>query len=365
MTWIQLLGRFLRTTADITVGDIERLIETEGEYSQGTETEVVATTDEESMSIEDHMAQIPDNMFLPSVKAADITQIKYGQGIEIREVDFYKASLPQIDDSDKGKESLVEDSIQRHPAREFFSLICADIDFLVQLREQVIEDVVKFVNSLSFRRQVQEHKLEWTWPSNSLLFEGNNIVRSYFIRRNHRTIFSKSVHDRWAEPEGQVLPEDESSSSDVSIVYRSPSLDAEPSVQTSPVVDIISVPTDSVRLTPRNSDISLPSPHQSSSSASSMHFSDEILQDDDTAVKQILEYSSAAAVDQTSLPVAPTTYAAESFTELRASISWILINHEKASRRLGDYQSEILFKIDHLEKTFVDALTQQDLAFRC
>ncbi|KZV47945.1 hypothetical protein F511_38449 [Dorcoceras hygrometricum] len=32
--------------------------------------------------------------------------------------------------------------------------------------------------------------------------------------------------------------------------------------------------------------------------------------------------------------------------------------------RLGDSQSEILFKIDHLEKTFVEALTQQDLAFR-
>ncbi|KZV35285.1 hypothetical protein F511_21301 [Dorcoceras hygrometricum] len=460
--------------ADITIGDNERLIGTEGEKSQGTETEVVATTDEESMSIEEHLAQIPDNMFLPSVKAADVTQIWYGQGIGIREVDLYKASLPQIDDSDKGKESLVEDSIQGHPAREIFSLICADIDFLVQLREQVIEDVVKFVNSFSFRRlatlqseelytkeerhnfvsgtptttidlkvlelltvayhfalkvllrQVQEHKLEWTRPSNSLLFEGNNIVRSYFIPRNHRTIFSRSVHDRWAEvcvgvvqfsligslssahtinrcrdivgplidieeisigfrglfqrglntnsfaifldvfveqPEGQVLSEDESSS-DVSIVYRSPSLDAEPSVQTSPVVDIISVPTESACLTPRNSDISLPSPHQSSSSASSMNFSYEILQDDDTAVKQILESSSADVASQTSLPAAPTTDVAESFTELQASLSRIFINHEKASRRLGDSQSEILFKIDHLEKTFFDALTQQDLAFR-
>ncbi|KZV42874.1 hypothetical protein F511_17478 [Dorcoceras hygrometricum] len=69
-------------------------------------------------------------------------------------------------------------------------------------------------------------------------------------------------------------------------------------------------------------------------------------------------------VDQISLPTAPTTYAVESFTALRASISRIFVNHEKASRRLGDSQSEILFKIDHLEKTFVDALTQQDLAFR-
>ncbi|KZV36821.1 ABC transporter G family member 24-like [Dorcoceras hygrometricum] len=69
-------------------------------------------------------------------------------------------------------------------------------------------------------------------------------------------------------------------------------------------------------------------------------------------------------VDQISLPTAPTTDAAESFTALRTSISQIFVNHEKASRRLGDSQSEILFKIDHLEKTFVDALTKQDLAFR-
>ncbi|KZV50253.1 hypothetical protein F511_20864 [Dorcoceras hygrometricum] len=69
-------------------------------------------------------------------------------------------------------------------------------------------------------------------------------------------------------------------------------------------------------------------------------------------------------VDQISLPTAPTTDAVESFTALLASISRIFVNHEKASRRLGDSQSKILFKIDHLEKTFVDALTQQDLAFR-
>ncbi|KZV50464.1 leucine-rich repeat extensin-like protein 6 [Dorcoceras hygrometricum] len=463
---------------DITVGDTERiwiyypdpserLIATEGEQFQGIEIEVVATTDEESMYIEENLAQIPDNMFLPSIKAADITQIRYGQGIEIREVDFYKASIPQIDDSDKGKESLVEDSIQGHPAREICSLICADIDFLVQLREQVIEDVVQFFNYFSFReslvedsiqghpareicslicadidflvqlreqviedvvqffnyfsfqtdsvliaiqrrvliiakyrelllrkflearwhnfvsgtpttaidlkvlelftvdnhfalkvllRQVQEHKLEWTRPSNSLLFEGDNIVRGYFIPRNHRTIFSRSVHDRWAEVcvgvvqfsligslrsahtinrcRDIVVPlvdieeiptEDDSSSSDVSIVYRSPYLHAEPSVQTSPVVAIILVPTDSVRLSPHNSDISLPSPHQSSSSASSMHFIDDILQGADTPVNQI------------SLPPAPIADAAESFTALRASISRIFINHEKSSRRMGKW----------------------------
>ncbi|KZV46831.1 hypothetical protein F511_33137 [Dorcoceras hygrometricum] len=116
------------------------------EKNQEAEAEMVTTADE-SLSIEEHLAQIPDNLFLPSVLAADITQIRYGQGIEIREVDIYKASLPQIADTDKGKKPLVEYSVQG-----LFSLICADLDFLVQLREQVIKDVAKFFSSFSLKR---------------------------------------------------------------------------------------------------------------------------------------------------------------------------------------------------------------------
>ncbi|KZV39634.1 hypothetical protein F511_28705 [Dorcoceras hygrometricum] len=68
---------------------------------------------------------------------------------EFREVDAYKASLPQIDASDKGKGILVEDDVQGHPAREIFSLICADIVFLIALWEKVIEGVSIFVSSFS------------------------------------------------------------------------------------------------------------------------------------------------------------------------------------------------------------------------
>ncbi|KZV37071.1 hypothetical protein F511_25639 [Dorcoceras hygrometricum] len=220
-----------------------------------------------------------DDAILPSVLAAKPTKIKFGLGIQIprvHEVEQYKASLPQIAATNKGKEPLVADTIQGHPAREIFSLICADIDFLVQLREQVIEAVDTFFNSFNIRRlpalgsleaivakeekvltwgetdsvqkalqrrvyivakyrelllrmflearrhnfvsctptttidlkvlelftvahlfalkvflrQVKEHKLEWTRPSNSQFFEGYSIDRRLFIPRNHRTIFS-------------------------------------------------------------------------------------------------------------------------------------------------------------------------------
>ncbi|KZT76339.1 hypothetical protein F511_46636 [Dorcoceras hygrometricum] len=92
-------------------------------------------SDEESMSIEDILKQIPADMMLPSMTAAEVTRITFGRSIEIPEVnegDWYKASLPQIATSDKGKAPLVaKDDIKGHPAWEMFSLICADIDFLV------------------------------------------------------------------------------------------------------------------------------------------------------------------------------------------------------------------------------------------
>ncbi|KZV47035.1 splicing factor 3B subunit 1-like [Dorcoceras hygrometricum] len=110
-------------------------------------------SDEESMSIDDILKQIPADMMLPSMTVAEITKIKFGLGIEILEVNegaWYKASLPRIATLDKGKAPLVaKDEIKGHPAREMFSLICADIDFLVHLREKVIADVVSFFHSFS------------------------------------------------------------------------------------------------------------------------------------------------------------------------------------------------------------------------
>ncbi|KZV52411.1 splicing factor 3B subunit 1-like [Dorcoceras hygrometricum] len=96
-------------------------------------------SDEESMSIEDILKHIPADLMLPSMTAAEPTRIKFTLGIEIlgvNEGDWYKASLPRTATSDKGKAPLIENEIKGHPDREMFSLICVDIDFLVQLREK-------------------------------------------------------------------------------------------------------------------------------------------------------------------------------------------------------------------------------------
>ncbi|KZV14846.1 splicing factor 3B subunit 1-like [Dorcoceras hygrometricum] len=83
----------------------------------------------------------PKDSMLPSVTAAEITRIQFERSIEIRGVqegDWYKASLPKIPADAKGKAPLKEiETIKGHPAREIFTLISADIEFLVQLRAKI------------------------------------------------------------------------------------------------------------------------------------------------------------------------------------------------------------------------------------
>ncbi|KZV42876.1 pescadillo [Dorcoceras hygrometricum] len=114
------------------------------------------SSDEELLSIDDLLKRIPGDMMLPSVLVDEPTGIKFRHGISIPGVadgDLYKASLPKIALTDKGKAPLVEASIIKgHPAREMVELIFGDIEFLIQLREQVIDEVSAFFNYFSLRR---------------------------------------------------------------------------------------------------------------------------------------------------------------------------------------------------------------------
>ncbi|KZV23536.1 protein ASPARTIC PROTEASE IN GUARD cell 1-like [Dorcoceras hygrometricum] len=111
---------------------------------------------EEHMSIDDLLMQISENMMLPSVTAADLTKVRLGESINIHEVqerDLYYASLPHISIHDKGKEKLEEDEpVRGNPARETMELICGDVDFLVQLRNKVMQDVVELFHSFSLNK---------------------------------------------------------------------------------------------------------------------------------------------------------------------------------------------------------------------
>ncbi|KZV36975.1 hypothetical protein F511_21178 [Dorcoceras hygrometricum] len=91
-----------------------------GPLSKVQESFVSPISEDESMTIEEHLTLIPDGVMLPSLTSAEPTKIKFSSTIEIRGVedgDWYKKNLPSIIPTDKGKKSLEEpDTIQGHPA---------------------------------------------------------------------------------------------------------------------------------------------------------------------------------------------------------------------------------------------------------
>ncbi|KZV47847.1 hypothetical protein F511_39827 [Dorcoceras hygrometricum] len=104
--------------------ETDKVNEKETEMAKETETKKEkeiesVSTDKEKEIIEqtndsedaDPLSKIPDDMMMPSVTAAEPTKITFGLGIQIKgvkEYDWYKASLPQINIADKGKASLGE-----------------------------------------------------------------------------------------------------------------------------------------------------------------------------------------------------------------------------------------------------------------
>ncbi|KZV22166.1 hypothetical protein F511_27336 [Dorcoceras hygrometricum] len=112
-----------------------------GDQPPASENGADGTNDDESLSIEEHQARIPFNASLPSTLAPPITQIRFGQAIDLKVLNLLSAA-------------------------HLFAL----------------EDLL---------RNMKAHQLEWTRPSSSSLFEGPIIDRGSFIPVTHRSIFSK------------------------------------------------------------------------------------------------------------------------------------------------------------------------------
>ncbi|KZV41223.1 hypothetical protein F511_42883 [Dorcoceras hygrometricum] len=123
------------------------------ESMEEIEEKLIST--DEAMSLEDILMSIPVDVPLPSA-SVEVTNITLGKSIKIPGVDertWYMASLPHIPVDDKGKKPLMEkDPVKGNPVKEQFLLIVADIDLLVQLREQIIDEVAKFFYSFSLKR---------------------------------------------------------------------------------------------------------------------------------------------------------------------------------------------------------------------
>ncbi|KZV19377.1 cell division control protein 2C [Dorcoceras hygrometricum] len=130
-------------------------------------------TEEEHMSIDDLLLQISDDMMLP------------------------------ISTHDKGKEPLEENEpVRGNPAKETVELICGDVDFLVQLRDKVMTDVVDFFHSLSLnklsdfdglRYLKEKEKLMLSWEETEFLETA--VKRRMYILAKYREMLLRKFLD--------------------------------------------------------------------------------------------------------------------------------------------------------------------------
>ncbi|KZV32182.1 Phytoalexin-deficient 4-2 protein [Dorcoceras hygrometricum] len=161
---------------------------------------------DEKMSLDDILLSIPVDIPLPST-CMEVTKIKMGQMIKIpgvTEKTWFLNSLPRIPADDKGKEILVEkDPVQGNPAAEHYSLICADIDLLVDLRAKVIAEVATFFHSFSLRKLASINIEEMYKKEEQVLSWGETespqeaIQRKFYILLKYRTILVWKFLEAW------------------------------------------------------------------------------------------------------------------------------------------------------------------------
>ncbi|KZV38218.1 hypothetical protein F511_18717 [Dorcoceras hygrometricum] len=87
-------------------------------------------SDGESMSLEEILMSLPEDVMLPYDSVEP--------DVEIRGVDEHHRSLPQIAPEEKGKKILIEYGPTGNPATEIVDLIFGDIEFFIQIRESVL-----------------------------------------------------------------------------------------------------------------------------------------------------------------------------------------------------------------------------------
>ncbi|KZV42834.1 hypothetical protein F511_17408 [Dorcoceras hygrometricum] len=189
-------------TADVAPADEVQQVEV---VVAPISAEEVLSADEKT-SLDDILLSIPVDIPLPST-CMEVTQIKMGQMIKIPGVTkwtWFLKQLPRIPADDKGKEILVEkDPVQGNPAKEHFSLICADIELLVNLRAQAIDEVASFFRSFSLRKlssinfeemySKEEQVLRWGETESPQIA----IQRKFYILLKYRTILVWKFLDAW------------------------------------------------------------------------------------------------------------------------------------------------------------------------
>ncbi|KZV15825.1 hypothetical protein F511_26907 [Dorcoceras hygrometricum] len=163
-------------------------------------------SEDEKTSLDDILLSIPVDIPLPST-CMEVTQIKMGQMIKnpgVTQWTWFLKQLPSIPAEDKGKELLEEkDPVRGNPAKEHYSLICADIDLLVSLRAKFIDEVAAFFHSFSLRKLSSINFEEMYNKEDQVLRWGETespqiaIQRKFYILLKYRTILVWKFLDAW------------------------------------------------------------------------------------------------------------------------------------------------------------------------
>ncbi|KZV47879.1 hypothetical protein F511_29052 [Dorcoceras hygrometricum] len=179
---------------------------------------------DEQMSLDDILLTIPVDIPLPST-CMEVTNITMGKSVKIPGVTkwtWFLQSLPRIPVNDKGKQILVEkDPVKGNPAKEHYSLICADIDLLVSLRAQVIDEVATFfhyfslkkLDTINFEEMYRKEEQVLSWGETESPQEA--IQRKFYILLKYRTVLVWKFLDAWR---ANFVPGQGSSAVDIQVI---------------------------------------------------------------------------------------------------------------------------------------------------
>ncbi|KZV53597.1 ethylene receptor 2 [Dorcoceras hygrometricum] len=367
-------------TADYTVTELV----------EEMEMAAVEQSADEAMSLEEILMTIPVEFPLPSA-SGEITKITLGKSISIpgvHEGDWYKTSLTKIPATDKGKALFMErDPINGNPVKEQLSLIIADIEVLVQLLEHIIDDVDRLFNSFSLKNlaalQTDDISAKEELVLSSAEAESTRVDlhRKTYILTKYRELFIRKFLDAHRT---NFVPEDGASAVDLKILDKMSSLhlflveELKMEVQHTVLSGTGRVALKFLKVA-HEIELSLPllllfhvqsfaisavegqrvqilfdqrSFSSSSSDDSSMNFvADDIQLEDDSAPDQFILNSSATAISA-------------SIAALRESFSNLVANQSRDSRKTNNALSEVMCKIDHVERVFLDSLAEQNETFR-
>ncbi|KZV34376.1 hypothetical protein F511_19325 [Dorcoceras hygrometricum] len=335
---------------------------------------------------------------------------------------YILANLPKIPAAEKGKAPLLErDPIKGNHVKEQFSLILADIKVLVQLREQIIDDVDKFFNSFSLKNLANLKIDESYFDKEALILswaetDSTRVAlnrRMYILTKYRELLIRKFLEARMIN----FVPGEGSSATDLKVLEMLSDLhmfvveelkeqtmahglrwektccskifegrprdrafvqyssfsglsidDIRSFVSTiafeRTVFRDVQIAQSSVSAihSVQSSFASADSPYvqllldqrplsPSTKADSSMHFvEDDIQLEDDSAPDQFILTSSATAISA-------------SIAALWESFSTLVANQSKDSRT-NNAINEVMYKIDHVQRVFLDSLAEQNETFR-